>query len=307
MIETDNEGPGPRSRHGLVYDRDAGATVLFGGIVWVMGGRLRSDTWELKDGEWSPVVAFRHPPARHRGAMVFDERRGFSVLFGGQAGSGAMLGDTWTYAGRRWQRQRARWWRRPAPRCGHALAFDEEAGQTVLFGGIGRSQRSLGDTWIFDGSSWQKVRGPYPPARRYAAFTYDPGLRGCVLHGGAVDDVGARQFGDAWLFRDRAWTRLPSGFETDDRDDHGLAYHRAAGTLVMLDSLRSARGVLAGSPDGWEPAPCVPLHPRHQCSPLAWDVGLDGLILHGGESRHGGPQFDVTLVLRLAPSPEGRG
>jgi hypothetical protein len=41
--------------------------------------------------------------------------------------------------------------------------------------------------------------------------------------------------------------RLPLGFDTDVRDDHGLAYHRAAKALVMLDGRRGARGVLAAS------------------------------------------------------------
>jgi hypothetical protein len=51
----------------------------------------------------------------------------------------------------------------------------------------------------------------------------------------------------------------------------------------------------------------VPLHPRHQCAPLAWDDGLDGLVLHGGETGHAGHQYDSTLVLRLAPDPAGLG
>ena len=67
----------------------------------------------------------------------------------------------------------------------------------------------------------------------------------------------------------------------------------------MLEGLGVVRGVLTGSFDGWIPASCAPLHPRHQCSPLAWDDRLDGLVLHGGETYHEGPQFDATLVLRL--------
>lgn len=305
MIANGFDGPGPRSRHGLVYDRNAGATVLFGGIVWIGNGLLKSDTWELKGGSWSPVDVVEQPPPRHRGAMVFDEQRGFSVLFGGQADSGTMLGDTWTYAERSWRRRKSWWGRRPAPRCGHALAYDEETGQTVLFGGIGPSDRNLGDTWVFNGQSWREVRCPISPSpRRYAAMAYDPFLQGCLLHGGSFDELGRRQFGDAWLFRDQTWTLLPIGFETDARDDHGLAYHRSAQTMILLEGLRGPRGVLGYSTDGWldgwQTVPTEPLHPLHQCAPLAWDDTLDGLVLHGGEVRHLGPQFNTTLVLRLA-------
>jgi hypothetical protein len=301
-IRSGVQGPGPRSRHGQVYDPGAEATVLFGGIIWVGDGQLQADTWELKDGFWKRISAFTSPPPRHRGAMVFDESNGFSALFGGQANDGTMLGGTWTYARGRWRRK-TQWWRQsPEPRCGHAMAYDAEAQRTVLFGGIGRPDRTLGDTWLFDGGSWRAIVGPAPPARRYAAFAYDLGLQGCVLHGGSVDDLGHEQFGDAWLFRDQTWTRLPRAFDTDVRDDHGLAYHQAARALVMLDGLQGSRGVLAGSASGWQPATVTPLHPRHQCSPLAWDASLGGLVMHGGEARHDGLQFDETRVLRLAPA-----
>jgi hypothetical protein len=51
--------------------------------------------------------------------------------------------------------------------------------------------------------------------------------------------------------------------------------------------------------DGWRKAEAAPLPPRHQCSPLAWDDSLNGLVLFGGEVRHGGPQYNTTRVLRL--------
>ena len=92
-IKTGITGPGPRSRHGLVYDRNARAIVLFGGVYWDPRWNLQSDTWELSDGQWSLVEDTTEPPARYRGAMVYDESRGFSVLFGGQNGAGYLLGE----------------------------------------------------------------------------------------------------------------------------------------------------------------------------------------------------------------------
>lgn len=85
IVGADGKGPGPRSRHGLAYDRDAGAIVLFGGAVWVGGGRARlpADTWELRDGDWTRIDAPSSPSGRHRSGMVFDDARGFTVLFGG--------------------------------------------------------------------------------------------------------------------------------------------------------------------------------------------------------------------------------
>jgi hypothetical protein len=179
------------------------------------------------------------------------------------------------------------------------LAFDEQAGIAVLFGGIDPDDNPLGDTWLFDGSSWREVRGMAPPARRYAALAYDPDLKGCLLHGGSEDDHGQRTFGDAWLFQENDWKRLGKSFDTDPRDDHGLAYHRQAKRMVMLEGVAGARGILVREVTGWQAVEACPLHPRHQCSPLTWDDELGGLLLHGGESRHGGPQFDTTRLLRM--------
>ena len=69
--------------------------------------------------------------------------------------------------------------------------------------------------------------------------------------------------------------------------------------MVMLEGVAGQRGILVGDAKGWQVVEANPLHPRHQCSPLAWDDELGGLLLHGGEVHHEGPQFDKTLLLRM--------
>jgi hypothetical protein len=234
--------------------------------------------------------------------MVYDVRRARCVLFGGQGQQGFLmpvLGDTWTYAERQWRPLADESSPRPKPRCGHMLGFDETAEVTVLFGGVDGEGQSLGDTWLFDGSSWQPVRGAAPPARRYAAFAYDPDLKGCVLNGGSADDFGRVGFGDTWLFRERTWTRLPRKFDTALNDDHGLAYHRAAKQLIMFGGLRGRSAVYVREPSGWRQVKALPVPARHQCAPLAWDEGLNGVVYHGGETGQGGRQFDTTWLLQL--------
>jgi len=298
VIASGEAGPGVRSRHVLVYDRRAKAAVLFGGVVWDPDWNLQSDTWELHGREWTQIRTSETPPTCHRGAMVHLDNSGRSLLFGGQAVTNEFLGETWTYSDRRWRKLKTGMIT-PPPRCGHCMAFDEEAGVAVLFGGVGNDSNSLGDTWVFDGSFWKAIRSTSPPARRYAALAYDPDLRGCLLHGGSDDESGQRSFGDTWLFRDNTWTQLDTNFDTDPRDDHGLGYHRVAKRMVMLEGVAGKRGILVRETTGWQGVEADPIHPRHQCSPLAWDSDLGGLLLHGGEARHQGPQFDTTLLLRM--------
>jgi hypothetical protein len=307
-ITSGRGGPGPRSRHGLAYDRRRGATVLFGGALAGPAGGILSDTWEFYDGEWSLISTPVAPPARDRVALAYDGRRHKCVLFGGQAWDGEFFrarGDTWAYANERWREVGAR--PAPRPRCGHALAFDEGAGVAVLFGGApDPGLRPLADTWLFDGGSWQEVSGPGPPPRRHAALAYDPDLGGCVLNGGSDDDEGTRPFGDTWLFRDGTWARLPAGFDTAARHGHALAYHRAARRLVMFGGFGGEHELLVRGPDGWHPVEGLQLPPRHQCAPLAWDERLDGLVCHGGETQDGGHQFDTTWVLHLSATARRR-
>jgi hypothetical protein len=304
IIASGDEGPGPRSRHGLVYDRGAKAVVLFGGLIWAKRRPCQCDTWELHRDEWRLVQKSSPPPARHRGAMVFDAFNGCSVLFGGQDNGNAFLADTWLYEDQKWKKRAFWFWSHPSPRCGHAMAFDEALGQTVLFGGISPLDRPLGDTWTFDGSRWRKWKGKGPPARRYAALAYHPVLKGCVLHGGAVDDNGHEVFGDTWLFRDGQWSPMSDAFDTTKRDDHGLGYHEVAGVMVMLEGLSRPREVLGLGKTGWHEVELERMHPRLQCSPLAYTAHLNGLIMHGGEVSHGGDQFDDTLILRLADNAQ---
>lgn len=306
VIASGHAGPGKRSRHGLVYDKSTKAAVLFGGVVWTPDWNLKNDTWELHGRKWKRIRTSESPPARHRAAMVYLDDSDRSLLFGGQGPTANFFGDTWTYSGQGWQQVPAKGVV-PSPRLGHVMAFDERAGATVLFGGVAPNpnyQTSLGDTWLFNGTSWEKMPGNGPAARRYAAFAYDPELEGCLLHGGSDDEAGRRSFGDVWLFKNNSWKQMVKKFETEPRDDHGLGYHQLAKRMVMLEGVAGKRGILVREAAGWKVVEAKPLHPRHQCSPLAWDAELGGLLLHGGETHHEGAQFDATLLLRMPSDQE---
>jgi hypothetical protein len=288
------QGPGPRSRHCLWYDREIRATILFGGLVWHSDGDadFPPDTWMLGEDTWRRVDCAAAPQPRHRGAATFDKLRGYAVLFGGQSHYNRFLGDTWIHKDGSWQRRR--FWRAPSRRCGHAMAYDEATGKVVLFGGISRFDRPLGDTWLFDGA-WHRSPSFGPAPRRYSAFAYDPQLKGCVLHGGAKDDVGRITYGDAWLYRDDNWEQLPSTLATSPRDDHVLVYHYGAQQLVMIGGLR-ADSLLVRDEQRWKPFDALP--PRRQCAPVTHDERLGGILLYGGETGHAGAQYNSTMLLK---------
>jgi len=72
----------------------------------------------------------------------------------------------------------------PPARTDAAIAFDAANGTVVLFGGNGKS-RSLGDTWIWNGSVWTQAHpSTSPPALSGAQMTFDPVSHDLVLVGG---------------------------------------------------------------------------------------------------------------------------
>src|SRR5437762_13881436 len=93
-----------------------------------------SGTCKIETPAWRQLpttVAFDGPSQRELHAMVYDARRGKTVLFGG-IGSGD-LDDTWEWDGVRWRQSTDPF--RPPARDDHAMAFDARRGRTVLFGG----------------------------------------------------------------------------------------------------------------------------------------------------------------------------
>jgi len=81
--------------------------------------------------------------------MAYDSARGVTVLFGGNDGSYPYYnykGDTWEWDGTTWT---PRSLTGPSPRAGHAMAYDDARGVTMLFGGFfdPAPYSFLGDTW----------------------------------------------------------------------------------------------------------------------------------------------------------------
>lgn len=298
------ESPPRISRHCLAYDQKCGGMVLFGGMFfrnrpndWNQCQSL-GETWLLEGNRWSIVDVGRSRPVdRQRAAMVYDPVRESCVLFGGQKvtfGAAPVLGDTYLFQDRQWRKLGLWPWQRPPNRFGHCMAFDENIGETVLFGGAISDDRSIGDTWTFDGVRWEKLKTPGPPRRRYAAFAYDPGLKGCLLQGGALDDFGNQIYDDTWLLRDRIWERLPNHEIGEGRDDHSMFYDKRL-KQTLLTTGKSGSALLVRGRTGWESIPNFENEMPVQCSPVVFDYSRSLPVMFGGEDDD--QQFGHTITL----------
>jgi hypothetical protein len=146
------QGAPPPASHAysMVYDAGHQRVVLFGGSGPV------SMTWTYDGTAWTNQTLQASPPARRAAAMAYDSVRGVVVLFGGNRDTAqpgrVTLGDTWEWDGvsLSWEEKATDG---PAARSSAAMAFDQQRGEVLLFGGNvdgtsgGPPTDPLGDTW----------------------------------------------------------------------------------------------------------------------------------------------------------------
>jgi len=150
------EGPPGRGRTALAYDSKRRRVVLFGGVSASHGPNQSQtffdDTWHWDGAGWRQV-AQGGPRGRYAHGMVFDERAGVVLLYGGAAAHrDGQLSDMWQWDGERWTEIPLR-----GPTPGHryqpVMVYDRARHRTVLYGGIGAPS----DTWEWDGQRWRQV------------------------------------------------------------------------------------------------------------------------------------------------------
>lgn len=200
----------PAAEPGFVYDSQRNRFVAFGGS----GGRgqVNGDTWEYDRSAWTKVVpAGAGPAPRQAFVMVFDERRGRTVAFGGMGVATpptppAPLGDLWEYDGRAWTKIAAG--DGPAPRHSAGATYDSKRNRVIVFGGLGAGGM-LGDLWAWDGRAWTRLAdaspdGPEPRAMGYIA--YDRKRDRVVLFGGRKG--WPNDLNDTWEWDGTRWRRV---------------------------------------------------------------------------------------------------
>jgi hypothetical protein len=201
--------PGNRMFPGLTYDRAAGVTWLFGGLL---SGAARNDLWTWDGTTWTAVAApaAPRPAPRYETAIAHDTTRNRLVVYGGRTATG-FASDTWEFDGAAWSLATPTI--SPTTQYGHALVYDQLRGVTVLFGGLDTSLANpLAETWEWNGTNWSLRSLPQNPAPRWAAgLAYDRAQARVLLHGGRTSPGGTVNLTDTWAYDGATWTALPTG------------------------------------------------------------------------------------------------
>lgn len=95
-------GPSARYAHGMAFNERAGVVLLYGGASGFREGDNLADLWQWDGERWSEIAqAGVNPGPRYQPVMVYDRKRGRTVLFGGLNGKDDA---TWEWDGARWHR-----------------------------------------------------------------------------------------------------------------------------------------------------------------------------------------------------------
>jgi hypothetical protein len=195
--------------------------------------------WDGTD--WQQRTSLHTPSGLARHGMAFDMARQTTVVFGGRRNSWqphVTANETWE-----WDHALGVWNPvfpviSPPGLMDPAMAYHFGSSKVVLFGGEDGNGDGSGETWTYDGTTWQLVPpvGPQPPARVGARLLEILNRGTCMLVGG-YDPVTMVIPNDTWEFDGTTWTKIDNVY--------GGVYPARTGFAVVHDFGRD-RTVLFG-------------------------------------------------------------
>jgi Galactose oxidase, central domain len=228
-------GPPARSAAMVAYDSARHVVVLFGGSgpAGIGQGLYFQDTWTWDGTQWQLQAPAHMPNPRMRAGMVFDERRGVTVMFGGEGETAthtvATYTATWTWDGVDWTLLDTT----VTPQARHffGMAYDTARGVTVLFGGSFGGAR-FNDTWTWNGTSWtqQPIQGP--SAHGWTQLAYDAATKnvvGYVYY--ASDNQPLAEYTIVW--DGTKWTDITGAQDPTPRAEVRMTYDPATNQVVL--------------------------------------------------------------------------
>lgn len=195
------EGPGARESAGMTFDASRNKVILFGGA---QSGKPMNDIWEWDGRQWTQIPA-EGPDARFPAGFAYDAVNQNVLLFGGHAIEDEKVttfSDTWIWNGLKWTEIDVNG---PSARDGARAIFDPLTDHVLLFGGaeLANKTKNLNDTWLWDGTQWERVEVSGPTARVHPAMAFDQKHSVIVLTGGSNGPNSVLE--DTWEWNGESW------------------------------------------------------------------------------------------------------
>jgi hypothetical protein len=232
---TPSVSPAARYAPYAAYDPAENAVVMFGGYDYT-NTTIYGDTWLFQNGSWSPLSLKVHPPAMWRGAMAYDARDGYVVLYGGSTSTTAVGSDgTWKFQNNTWTNITSQITGAPPALCRVTMSYDSADKEIVLFGGWTNGGSVSSETWVYSNSTWTELTPKTSPIGRvYDYQSDDPSAAGTLLFGG--DNYATYEpYNDTWKFSNGTWTNVSgtSGSAPSVRAFGAMIYDPVGGYVVL--------------------------------------------------------------------------
>lgn len=123
----------------------------------------------------------------------------------------------------------------PPSRAQHGMAFDAARQRTVLFGGMSStSPFPFGDTWEFDGTTWNQKSPPVSPsARARHSMVYDAVRGRVILFGGDSLPFGGGYRNETWEWDGTTWIQLSPLVFPLNRGTTSMAFDNGRSRVVL--------------------------------------------------------------------------
>ena len=313
--------PVGRTGHVAALDPGSGRLIVFGGSQGLDGPDL-NDVWVLKDANgvgapvWEPLAPAGVPPeARSGAAGAYDPSTNRLIVFGGRSSDDVLFGDAFVLTHANGLGGTPEWLPLPAgeplpaPRWGHAAAYDGASQRLLIFGGTGPGYETgqnfvANDAWLMgEGSGaaeWVHlaVGGTPPVGRLLSSSAYSPTRNRVVVTLGTNNRTAPTHFDDLWVLTN-AMGSLPLVSENQSETAYAADTPSAATTYYWRILSRDGHGAAAGSavlrfrPNG---APVVGAGPDLATALPSATVTLNGTVADDGLPEAGALSVGWTAV-----------
>jgi hypothetical protein len=145
------------------------------------------------------------PGPRSGHSLVYDaDRKRLVAVDGYLPPHDSSPGELWTWDGRRWELVPGSA-SGPSKRMVGSATFDVRRSRIISFGGSHSSRGTLGDTWEWNGKTWQEIADTRVDKRDHHVLVYDEARGKTVLFGG--NSGPAPWPTDTWAWDGTSWTR----------------------------------------------------------------------------------------------------
>lgn len=165
------------------------------------------------------------------------------------------------------------------------MVYDSIRGVTVLFGGYAAGGN--GETWEWDGATWQQRKpAASPSARDDHMMAFDSARGVTVLFGGST---GGNNNGETWEWDGTNWSQRNPVNAPSARQEHAMAYDSLRGVAVLFGGYDGARD---GETWEWDGTNWTQRFPSNSPSArydhaMAYDSARGVTVLFGGDEGGG--------------------